>query len=322
MKLFDNNKIAFIYSGQGSQYYQMGDLLYRNSTVFRGYMELLDKIAVSFGNYSVLEQLFNKTHKISESFDDIRYTHPAIFMIECSLTKLLIEKGIHPYCVCGTSLGEFSAMVASDMLSMEDGMHIIMEQAVNIHQKVKQDCGMMAILEGVEYYNQSNVLKSYTHLVADNYDKHFVVAGYSDELFLIEQIIKKDNKRCQILPIHYGFHSPLIEKAKAVIVNSYDGIIFYEPECIYISGIDGQRITSVPSDYIWNVIRSRMDIKACVCKLEDLGVDHYIDLGTGGTMGSFVRRNLSNSSGSKITSIVTPLSNEWDNLERLLDELL
>ena len=313
----NDSKTAFIYSGQGSQYYQMGNLIYNNSGFFRECMEHLDQIAVSMGGYSVLERLFDKTHKISEVFDDIRYTHPAIFMIECSLTKLLNEKGIYPDCVFGTSLGEFCAMVASDVISMEDGMKIVMHQAVELPKRVKQDCGMMAILEGVDYYYQNRVLSDFTELVAENYDNHFVVAGASDEMFLIEQIIKKDNKRCQLLPIRYGFHSSLIEKAKDIIVESYARIRFNAPKCTYISGIDGQQLMSIPSDYIWNVIRNKMEVKTGVHKLEEIGINNYIDLGVGGTMGSFFKRNLSSDSKSIIKSIVTPLGNEWNNLNLL-----
>jgi trans-AT polyketide synthase/acyltransferase/oxidoreductase domain-containing protein len=311
--------IVFMYSGQGSQYYQMGRILFDENSMFNNCMRELDSIAYKFGGYSIIERLFDKTRKISEAFDDIRYSHPAIYMVECSLTKMMNNEGIFPDYVFGTSLGEICAMVASGVLTMEDGMTIVMRQATDLYEKVPQDYGIMTILKESDFYYQNELLHNYTELIAQNYEQHFVVSGHSDELFLLEQILKRDGNRCQILPIHYAFHSRYIEKEKNLIANSYDGIKLKKPKCTYISGINGNVMELLPPDYIWNVMRNRMNVPNGIEYLECSGPKIYIDLGVGGTMGSFARRNLKRESDSVINSIVTPLGNEYNNFNRTIN---
>lgn len=93
--MLDNSHlpVVFMFPGQGAQYYQMGRQLYESNKIFRHYMEKLDQyIKVSCGG-SVIKVMYHDDNKPTETFDDILYTHPAIFMLEFALARLLVEEG-------------------------------------------------------------------------------------------------------------------------------------------------------------------------------------------------------------------------------------
>ena len=108
--------IVFMFSGQGSQYYQMGRELFEGHSIFRDWMYDLDAIAYSAGRQSVLSHLYNETNKISDEFNQLLYSHPAIFMVEYALAQILLDRGIKPDYLLGTSIGEYASAALSEVM--------------------------------------------------------------------------------------------------------------------------------------------------------------------------------------------------------------
>ncbi len=102
-----NEPLVFMFSGQGSQYYHMGKELFKENTVFRQSMLEMDAIAARRIGTSIVEEIYHPGKRVSDPFDSILFSHPAIFMIEYSLYKVLEDRGIYPDYVLGSSLGEF-----------------------------------------------------------------------------------------------------------------------------------------------------------------------------------------------------------------------
>ena len=100
------NKNVFLFSGQGSQYFRMGEHLYQNDERFRTHMDQLDRIPKKLIKRSVIDILYNENHKKSEEFKRTLHTHPAIFMVEYCLARTLMDYGILPDILIGASLGE------------------------------------------------------------------------------------------------------------------------------------------------------------------------------------------------------------------------
>src|SRR5215467_13794723 len=98
-----------MFSGQGSQYFQMGKALYENNDTFRYWMGRFDDIVRQFLGKSMIETLYSDLHGKGEPFDRTLLTHPAIFMVEYSLAQILIQAGVIPDIVLGASLGSFAA---------------------------------------------------------------------------------------------------------------------------------------------------------------------------------------------------------------------
>ena len=114
---------VFMFSGQGSQYYQMGKELYEKHPRFKLWMNHCDNIVSPLIETSLIEVLYEQ-HKKSEPFDNIVYTNPALLSIEYSLAKILMESGIKPDFFLGYSLGELTAAILSQGISLEQGLQL------------------------------------------------------------------------------------------------------------------------------------------------------------------------------------------------------
>src|SRR5688500_6161604 len=121
-------RIIVMFSGQGSQYYQMGKELYEKNRQFRYSMDLCDEMVSPLIRASLTDVLYRGKGK-GESFDNILYTNPALLCVEYSLFSVLSGMGIQPDYIMGYSLGELTASVVSGAISLEDGIQLAVDTA-------------------------------------------------------------------------------------------------------------------------------------------------------------------------------------------------
>ena len=105
----ESPKIAFLLTGQGSQYINMGKQLYEQAPTFRQALEQCDQILQPYLETSILEIIYPKDAEKSSLLDQTAYTQPAIFALEYALFKLWDSWGIKPNVVMGHSVGEYVA---------------------------------------------------------------------------------------------------------------------------------------------------------------------------------------------------------------------
>ena len=136
-------KIAFIFSGQGSQYIGMGKELYDNILICR---ETFDK-ARELLDFDIKELMFNGE---KEKLDITENTQPAILATSIMAMKALEEKGIRPDVVAGLSLGEYSALVAANALSFDEAIPLIRKRGKFMQEAVPVGIGSMAAIIGLD----------------------------------------------------------------------------------------------------------------------------------------------------------------------------
>lgn len=115
--------IIFMFSGQGSHYYQMGRELYENNPVFKTWILKIGKLVQKLIGQSIVNLLYYDGFKKSDVFNRTLYTHPSIFMVEYALSQVLLDKGIVPDGVLGASLGEFTSAAFTGVMSLEDTIY-------------------------------------------------------------------------------------------------------------------------------------------------------------------------------------------------------
>ena len=203
---------VFMFSGQGSHYFQMGKALFDGNDTFRRWMLQLDQVARQASGSSVIATLYSDAHKKSDSFDRLTATHPAIFMVEYSLAQALMNEGVRPDMVLGVSMGSFAAAVVAGFLDVEDALKAVIQQATALEESAETG-GMTAILGDPAMFNEE-FLGGRSELAAVNFASHFVISARTSELAAIEAVLRQRNVGFQRLPISFPFHSQWIDKAK------------------------------------------------------------------------------------------------------------
>ncbi|TCS93655.1 acyltransferase domain-containing protein [Hazenella coriacea] len=309
-----NRPIVFMFSGQGSQYYQMGKELFNNNAVFRNSMLKIDSIIFQQIGKSVVDEIYHPRKRMNDQFDRTLFTHPAIFMVEYSLCQVLLEMDIVPDYVLGSSLGEFTSVAISDMMDLEDLVECIVEQAV-IFENSCEKGSMIAIIDNPSLYDETPQLFENSELTSINYRSHFVISGDHKALQLVLQFLKENNIIHQLLPVSYGFHSSLIDPAERAYKDFIKMKNFKTPLIPLISCLQGERVTEVDRFFLWDVVRKPIQFQKAIQYLESRHECTYLDLGPSGTLSNFLKQNLSIKSRQRCYSIMTPFNQELKYLK-------
>lgn len=242
--------IVFMFSGQGSHYYQMGRELFEQKPVFKKWMQVGDDIYRELTGLSIIQELYSNQHKKSDPLTRTLITHPAIFMVEYALGQLLIEHDIVPNVVLGTSLGEFTAAVFAGMLSFETALKAVVGQAQCLEEKCEPG-GMLAILHPPHLYEDNDWLRERSELAAINFHSHFVISGESSHLNKIESHLMQQQINFQALAVSHGFHSSCIDAAKSEFLNFIHSCILQNQTLPFISCAHSNYLIHPTPSYFW-----------------------------------------------------------------------
>ncbi len=307
---------VFLFSGQGSQYYHMGRDLFENHSVFRRWMFELDDIVRDVMGESVIDHLYDKQKRQSDLFNHILFSHPAIFMVEYSLAQAVLESGIKPDYLIGSSLGEFASSACANVLEVKDLLKAVLTQAECIETYCEKG-SMCAIIHDAALYNSSPVLYENSELASINYESHFVVSGRKENISEIERYLKSNNIIYQSLPVSYGFHSSCIDPAATVYKGFLREKTYETPRIPFFSCQAGTSITDIPTDYLWRVVRHPIQFPKAIQELESGRNRIYIDLGPGGTLANFAKRNVAFDSTSECFAVMTQFNQDLKNLGKI-----
>lgn len=307
-----------MYSGQGTQLFHMGRELFEKNPVFKKWMNTLDSLACDMGGESILRYLYDDRKRKVDLFESTRLSHPAIFMVEYSLTQVLLQTGIEPEYVLGTSMGEFVSATLAGIMSLEETFEAVIRQAEILERHCEKG-GMISILHDPALYAEDPLLSRYCELAGVNFEKHFVVAGGKNNLILAEEHLRKKKIVHQVLPVSVGFHSTSIDPAEQLYIDYLARKSFAAPSLPVISCSNLGILTGANPSYFWEIIRKPILFQKVVTALDEIDDFLYIDLGPTDTLSNFIKHNLSSSSGSETLSVLSPFRNDSDGLQKLKD---
>lgn len=308
-----------MFPGLGSQYYHMGKELYENISLFNIWMNKLDKIALEINGYSIINEIYNGKKQMFDIFDRLVYTSPAIFMVEYAMAQVLIEYGITPDLVLGTSVGEVASAAVAGIISAEDALESIIK-STHVIESTCERGGMIAIFADCSLFENTPLFYNNCELAALNFDSHFVIAGKIDKLRVIVEYLEEQSIIYQILPVTYGFHSSLIDPADPSNRNYTAGISRNKPIVPLISSMDGDTKLQLTDNFFWDICRKPIRFSETVKKIEKDNNHQliYLDLGPGGTLAGFTKRNLESCSQSEVYPIMTLFNYDLKNFNKVL----
>lgn len=312
-------KTVFLFGGQGSQYVQMGRRLFLFEAGFHYWMTELDRLHLKWTGRSVIPQIYAGARRETEDLDQLSVTHPAVFMVEFALARMLIEKGIQPDGIIGSSLGEFAAAAVAGRMSAEEALGAVVMQAESISELCVQG-GMLAILHNPEIYHAAAFLHQNSVIAGVNTDNHFIVSGLHQDLVYIDQRLLSKGILCKRLPVRYPFHSSLIDEASALNIKYLRDRTWCKEVVPAVSCINRNAKVPTNAEHLWHAVRETMSFKAALQEIVfRLGEEPilYIDLTPSGTLAGFVKQVLAPKEVYSAVPIITMFHTELNNLEKL-----
>ncbi|MBA2423707.1 MAG: ACP S-malonyltransferase, partial [Chitinophagales bacterium] len=163
---------AYVFPGQGTQFSGMGKDLFEKSSVAREYFEAANDIL----QYRITEVMFAGSE---EELKQTKITQPAIF-IHSVIKAKVAGNDFQPNMVAGHSLGEFSALVANECLSFEDGLQLVYKRSIAMQMACEIQPSAMAAILGLENDKVESICASIEGIVVPaNYNSpgQLVISG-------------------------------------------------------------------------------------------------------------------------------------------------
>lgn len=230
---------AFVFPGQGAQFSGMGKDLYESNPLAK---ELFDKANDILG-FDIQSIMFAGT---DEELRQTKVTQPAVFL-HSVISALCLGEAFQPAMVGGHSLGEFSALVAAQALTFEDGLKLVSQRAQAMQKACEAAPSTMAAIialpdETIEQVCQEVSAEGKGVVVAANYNcpGQVVISGNVEAVHAACDKLKAAGaKRALPLSVGGAFHSPLMQPAKDELQAAIEATEFHQPICPVYQNVDG-----------------------------------------------------------------------------------
>ncbi|HET8706169.1 MAG TPA: beta-ketoacyl synthase N-terminal-like domain-containing protein, partial [Pseudomonadales bacterium] len=236
-------KIAFMFTGQGSQYLNMGKALYERNALFRDTLRHISELSKKELEYPLISVLYpeaGNAEQMEQLISRTDYTQPALFAIEYALAQLWLKAGVVPQAVLGHSLGEFTAACVAGVFSLEDAFKLVCARG-RLMQSLEDPGAMMAV------FAHENDVREYLELYADqvsigafNGPGQIVLSGKQKALQLLAQEFEKRGIQTKVLRVSHGFHSPLMQPMMQAFSQVAQKITYSLPAIPILSNVTGR----------------------------------------------------------------------------------
>ena len=303
---------AFIFPGQGAQVVGMGKDFYEKYEVSR---EVYDKASELLG-LDMKALCFEE----NENINITEYTQAALLTTSVAMLRVLEEKGVKPDVCAGLSLGEYCALVASDVMSFEDAVKTVRQRGILMQEAVPLGIGAMCAVIGLDGSVIKETCDSIDGVSVANYNcpGQIVISGKKEAVEEAADKLKEAGaKRCMMLNVSGPFHSPMLVEAGEKLYEVLKNVELNDKfEIPYVTNVTAEYVTDTAAvkELLRDQVSSSVMWQQSMEKMIENGVDTFVEIGPGKTLAGFMKRIKKDVTMITITSV--------DDIEKAVEILL
>ena len=283
--------IALTFPGQGSQYVGMGKELFENFSVAREIFEEADDTL----RFSVSGLCFKGPEEALRLTEN---TQPAVLTTSVAALKVLqAEKGVVPQFAAGHSLGEYSALVASEAFTFSHAVKIVRLRGKFMQEAVPVGEGAMAAVLGMEKEQVEKLCEEISSgevLTPANFNSpgQIVIAGHSKAVERAIDRVKQEGKKAVLLPVSAPFHSPLMKPAAERLEKALEEISVSDLKIPVVTNVEAEANTS--KDRVKGLLVAQVSSpvrwEESMRKMVEKGIEQILEVGPGKVLSGLMKR--------------------------------
>lgn len=293
-------KTAFIFPGQGAQYTGMGKDFYEQIPACAEVIDAASKVT----GLDIKALCFEEDPRLHIT----EYTQVAMLAVEAAILKAVWEKGVQSQVNAGLSLGEYGALIASGVMSMEDAFYVVRHRGILMQEAVPKG-GAMAAVIGTDAGLIEEVCARTEGIVSiANYNcpGQIVITGEEEAVQKAGEALKEAGAR-RIVPLKVSgpFHSAMLKEAGEKLGEVLDKVSIKEIKVPYLTNVTGEVVADAAQvkELLVKQVSSSVRWQQCVEQMIRDGVDTFIEIGPGKTLTGFLRKIDRNVKGINIEKI-------------------
>ncbi|MCC5623687.1 acyltransferase domain-containing protein, partial [Nostoc sp. CHAB 5715] len=321
--------VIFMFSGQGSQYANMGRELYEAEQTFKKHVDTCTEILQPHLGLDICSLLYPReedTETASLQLQQTALTQPALFVIEYALAQLLMEWGVHPEAMIGHSIGEYVAATIAGVFSVEDALKIVAKRGQLMQQLPSGS--MLAIRlpeKDVQLLLDAKTLyKKHLQIAVINSPSSCVVSGTNEAIAALEKQLSSQEVECRLLHTSHAFHSQMMEPILSAFFEAVKTVKLNPPNIRFISNVTGSWISSQQAtspDYWCQHLRQTVRFSDGVSQLIQQFEGVFLEVGPGRTLGTLTTQYLEKDAKQQVLTSLRHVKEQQSDVCFLLQTL-